>query len=76
MKIRLLRIKKDVSQKKFFKIPDYECLFRGKNNAVYSAIGYLGGINSDIDLKIEQIDLNEWVKDKYKYAKLKQFNIV
>lgn len=66
-KVYLKRIKKDISQKNFEKMPDYEGFMKGVRGDVYF-VGWLGSENSDLSLTIKNIN-QELLKDKYFGAK-------
>lgn len=54
-KTYLKRIKKDVSMKKFHKMPDYEGFMKGKEGDFY-LLGWLNGEDSDMNLTFQKVD--------------------
>lgn len=71
-KVKLKRIKKDVSQKKFHKIPDYEGFMQGKNGDFFHLVGWLNSLDSDMNLTIKRID-SEQMENKFFAQKFMQW---
>lgn len=71
MKIKLRRIKTLNVNKLNPQTPDYEGFFVGNKNRDYYVLGWLKDLNSDLDLKISEVD-EKFKSNKYnlrKYSK-------
>lgn len=75
-KVLLRRIKKDIRQKKFHKIPDYEGFMKGKNGDDFYLVGWLNSEDSDLNLTFQKVDNellgNSFINKRYfawKYSK-------
>lgn len=68
MKIKLRRIKTIDVKKLNPQTPDYEGFFVGNKNRDYYILGWLKGLNSDLDLKISEVD-EEFKSNKYNLRK-------